>query len=79
MAELESERRTLEKDLTRWNTQLASHAARSAEDDATLTLIADLQERVRDGEQRLTRVKEQAYALRRQRLNADEVAVPSTE
>src|SRR5437763_7273906 len=60
LAELEAQRRSLEKDLARWHAQLRTHARDhdAAEvDGAALGFLADLQERVGSAEQHLVRVK----------------------
>jgi site-specific DNA recombinase len=78
LAELEAERRVLEKDLARWNAQVRAHApaCQGADPDGgALAWLADLEERIRAAEQHLTRVKEQVCALRGQRLNEDEVTL----
>jgi site-specific DNA recombinase len=78
LTELEVQRRTLEKDLARWNAQLRSQAAACRGEDgdgAALTFLADLQERIATAEQQLVRVKEETHVLRRQRLDEGDVAL----
>src|SRR4051812_45462013 len=77
LVELEAQRRTLEKDLARWNAQLRTHALdrdAAEADGAALGFFADLQERISVAEQQQVRVKEEMQALRRRRLDEDEVA-----
>jgi len=76
LTELEAEGRGLEKDMARWHAQVRSHAAAckgGEEDGAALGFLADLQERIRQGEQQLVRVKEQGHALRRRQLHEADV------
>jgi site-specific DNA recombinase len=78
LADLDAQRRTLEKDLARWNAQVRQHALASDvtdADGAALSYLADLQERIGAAEQQLVRVKEETHALRRRRLDEEEVAV----
>jgi site-specific DNA recombinase len=77
LAELEAKRRALEKDLARWHAQLRTHTRErdAAETDGvTLGFLADLQARIGTAEQQLVRLKEEMHALRRRRLNEEEVA-----
>src|SRR5204862_3505870 len=76
LVELEAQRRSLEKDLARWNAQLRTHALdrdAAEADGAALGFLADLQERIGTAEQQLVRVKEEMHSLRRRRLNEEEV------
>src|SRR5205823_637072 len=69
LVELEAERRTLERDLARWQTEerkLARPLATDGFDDPALARVADLQERIRHAEVRLTRVREQMSVIRRE-------------
>jgi site-specific DNA recombinase len=78
MAELEAERRTLEKDLARWNGQRnASPRGINGQepDSAALTQLSETEHRIRQAEQQLTRIKEQTFALRRSQLNEEDVAM----
>src|SRR5262249_3344339 len=78
LAEVEAQRRTLEKDLACWHAQLRAQAGAccgEGADGAALGFTADLQARIGSAEQQLVRLKEQMQALRRRRLNEDEVAV----
>jgi site-specific DNA recombinase len=78
LAELEAQRRTLEKDMARWHAQLRTHKLESdgtEADSAALAFLADLQERIATAEQQLVRVKEAMHALRRLRLNEEEVSL----
>jgi site-specific DNA recombinase len=78
LAELDSQRRTLEKDLARWHGQERAQAGACRGEDAdgaALGFLADLQERIGTAEQQLVRAKEEMHALRRRRLDEGEVAV----
>src|SRR5262249_60473755 len=78
LTELEAQRRTLEKDLACWHAQLRAQAGAccgEGADGAALGFTADLQARIGSAEQQLIRLKEQLQALRRRRLNEDDVAV----
>lgn len=77
LAEGEAQRRSLEKDLARWHAQLRQHAptcTAADEDGGTLVWLAETQERIRAAELQLIKLKEEMYALRQRRLNAEEVA-----
>src|SRR5262245_14427719 len=68
LAELEAERRTVEKDLARWAAQQRAAAREARADDAEAAAVgrlADLEERIADAERQLVAVKEQAHELRR--------------
>jgi len=78
LTELESQRRALEQDLARWHAQGRAQAGACRGEDAdgaALGFLADLQGRIAAAEQQLVRLKEQMYALRRRRLDEEEVAV----
>jgi site-specific DNA recombinase len=82
LAEWEAQRRGLEKDLARWHAQLRSQdlaAAGMAEDGGMLAWLADTQERIRLAEVQLAKLREQTWALRQRRLDADEVALALTQ
>src|SRR5262249_4213429 len=62
LVELESQRRTLEKDLARWHAQLRTHTRDGdveEADGAALGYLADLHERIGSAEQQLVRLKEE--------------------
>src|SRR5262249_33910537 len=78
LAELEAQRRKLEKDLACWQAQLRTQALdrdAAEADGSALDFLADLKERTGTVWQQLVWVKEEMHALRRRRLNEDEVAV----
>jgi site-specific DNA recombinase len=82
LAEWETEKRRLEKDLARWHAQLGSHApacAGAGEDGGALAWLADTQERIRGAELQIAKLREQVCALRRRRLDAVEVALALTQ
>jgi len=77
LAELEAERRALDKDLARWHAEvrkLAWPAGPPDPDDPAAARLADLHERIRLAEGRVLRVREEAAATRRRRLGDEEVA-----
>src|SRR5205807_101130 len=77
LAELEAQRRVLEKDLAHWNAQLRANATTFSGldgDSGLLGFLAELQERSRAAAQQLVKVKEDTHALRQRRLDEDEVA-----
>jgi len=68
LAALESEDRTLEHELGLWNDEvrkLLEHIAPGAENTPATARLADLQERIRGGEQRATEIREQVLLLNR--------------
>jgi site-specific DNA recombinase len=73
IAELEAERRGLERDLGRWNADVAKLAAEAGH-NGNAARLADLHERIRDGERRTTEINEQVIALGRQVVDEREVA-----
>jgi site-specific DNA recombinase len=74
LAELEAERRGLDRELARWHAELQKIPANPV-DDPTIARLADLQERIRLAEDRTGRVREEAAAIRRRRIDDDEVAL----
>jgi site-specific DNA recombinase len=74
LAELEAERRLLERDLARWHAELRAVAvpvgAGQADGDL-LARLADLQDRIQGGERRAARVRDQVQDLRVRRLDED--------
>jgi site-specific DNA recombinase len=73
--EVEAERRTLDRDLARWNGELQRLAVPlgSGEvDSAVATRMADLQERIENAERRVARIRDHVQAIRRQRLDEDQ-------
>jgi hypothetical protein len=61
----------------RWHTQVRTQTGACCDQDAdsaALGFLTDLQEHIGSAEQQLVRLKEEMHALRRRRLNEDEVA-----
>jgi len=76
LAELEMERTSLERDLAGWDADvrhLASQMGAKESNAASLARLADLQDRLRGGERRLTEVREEILAHQRQSLTEHEV------
>src|SRR5690606_11460203 len=74
---LESERRALERELKRWNTEvrtLVQQIAPGDGDTPSAARLADLQERIRSAEQRATHIHEQVVSLSRDIVDQREVA-----
>ncbi len=77
LAELETERHGLERELTRWNTEVLKLLEQIAPGDANTPAtarLADLQDRISGAERRATEVREQVLALSRDLLDQREVA-----
>jgi site-specific DNA recombinase len=75
MAELEAERRVLERDVARWTNEmplLAEEVGRGTGGSACARL-ADLQERLRAAERRMAEIHEETLALSREQVTEDEV------
>lgn len=78
LVELESERRTLQKDLQRWGNDiqlLSRQLAGTHDTSAAVARLADLQERTAQAERRLAGVREQIERGRANLVEEDEVAV----
>jgi len=76
-AELETERRGLERELGRWNTEVRSLLEQISPGDGdspATARLADLQERIRIAERRATEVREQGHALSRDLVDRRDVA-----
>ena len=76
LAELEAERRRLERDVARWTNEmplLLEEVGRGGSGSATARL-ADLQERLRTAERRAAEIQEEVLALGREQVSEDEVA-----
>jgi site-specific DNA recombinase len=74
LAELEAERRILERDLTRWHTELRTVAVPVGAGDTgpdLLTRLADLQDRIQAAERRTAEVRGQVEMIRAKRLDED--------
>jgi site-specific DNA recombinase len=77
LAELEAERRGLEKEILQWNGEIRSLVGQIAPDDGDAVAtarLADLQERIRAAERRATEVREEILALSRSIVVEQEVA-----
>ena len=77
LAGLEMERRGLERELGRWNTEVRKLLEQIAPGDANTPAtarLADLQERISGTERRATEVREQVLALSRNLVDQREVA-----
>jgi site-specific DNA recombinase len=75
LGELEAERQALERDLGRWHAQLRKLLAQVGAADspgATLSRLAELQGRIAQVEQRVTRIRAQVEAVQQQRLQQAE-------
>jgi site-specific DNA recombinase len=78
LVELDAERRSLEKDLKRWNDELAvlsGQLATSADPAGVISRLADLQNCLGMAQRRLAGVHEQVQATRRGLIHQDEVAL----
>src|SRR5262249_11859521 len=76
LAGLELERKALERDLVAWNTDLRNLVGQmggNEENPTALARLADLQERMRGGERRLTEVRAELAAHERQQVAEHEV------
>jgi site-specific DNA recombinase len=75
MAELEAERRTLERDLARWHAEMQSLSGQlggAGGDRSVVARMADLHERIDMAERRLGGVREQVQEVRRQMIGEEE-------
>jgi site-specific DNA recombinase len=73
VAELETERRGLERELGRWNAEVRKLAGDAS--TPAVSRLADLQERIRDAERRTTEINEQIIALGQEMVDEREVAL----
>ncbi|MCK4412647.1 MAG: recombinase family protein [Candidatus Eisenbacteria sp.] len=71
--DLEAERKSLKRDLSRHNAELRKLAGRLATNGTATDRVADLQDRIRAAEQRSTQVREELIALGRELLDEKEV------
>jgi site-specific DNA recombinase len=81
LEELEAERRSLERELGTWSTEVRSLLDQIAPGDSNtpaIARLADLQERIRLGERRSTEVREQVIALGSQIVDQREVTQAMT-
>ncbi|GIW90481.1 MAG: hypothetical protein KatS3mg109_0913 [Pirellulaceae bacterium] len=77
VAELESERRGLERELARWNGEVRKLVEQIVPTDGStpaVSRLADLQERIRHAERRAAEIREQVIALSRELLDEQEIA-----
>ncbi len=72
--ELEAERRSLERELGRYDSELRKLAVRANTDTVATDRMADLQDRIRRLEQRGTQIREELIGLQREQVDGDEVA-----
>jgi site-specific DNA recombinase len=75
MAELDAERRVLERDLARWHADmqgLSGQLGGADGDRSVVSRLADLQERIDMAERRLAGVREQVQEVRRQGIDEGE-------
>jgi len=72
--ELEVEKRLLARDLKRQNAQLKQVAGRGPGNDLAADRSADLHDRIRAGEERLTEVREELESLAHNQVNDQDVA-----
>jgi site-specific DNA recombinase len=72
--DLEAEKRSLERDLGRHNAEIRKLAGRLATNGTATDRMADLQDRIRAGEQRNTQVREELIGLGRQLVDEKEVS-----
>jgi site-specific DNA recombinase len=78
VAELESERRVLERDLSRWNAQIRivlEQAGRVGSNESNAARLADLHESIRNAERRNTEVNEEIIDLNRTVVDERDVTV----
>jgi site-specific DNA recombinase len=76
LAELEAERRVLERDVRRWNAEvraLLEEVGRPNAGASAPARLADLQERMRAAERRAADIHEEGLTLSREQVSADEV------
>jgi site-specific DNA recombinase len=75
MAELDAERRVLERDLARWHADMQSLSGQlggADGDRSVVSRLAEVQERIDISERRLAGVRDQVQAVRRQMIAEDE-------
>lgn len=72
--DLDSEKRALERDLARHNSELRNLAGCLATNGTATDRVADLQDRIRVAEQRSTQVREELIRLGRELVDENEVA-----
>jgi site-specific DNA recombinase len=74
-AELLTEQRGLERDLTRWGAEIHHLLGAGAVHGSDLARLADLQERIRQGERRHADIQEQLVALEGEVVDEHEIAL----
>jgi site-specific DNA recombinase len=72
VAELQAERRGLERELRRWSAEILKLSGDASA--PAISRLADLQERMRDAERRVTEIDERIIALGREMVEEREVA-----
>jgi site-specific DNA recombinase len=75
IGELQTEQRAIERDLTKWSSEVRKLASQVAPGDDTpaVSWLADLQERIRNAERRATEVRNENAELQRHLVQDDEV------
>lgn len=76
VAELEAERRSLERELARWHAEvreLLKQMVPGTANSPTMSRLAEMQERIRIGEQRATTIREEVIALSRVLVDEREI------
>ena len=75
IAELQTERRTLARDLDRWNTEVRALTKQAIpEGSAALALLADLQDRIRHADHRAAEIDANIAAMEKGRIDETDVA-----
>jgi site-specific DNA recombinase len=73
IGKLDTEKRSLERELKRYSTELRRLASTAGQDGLVTDRLADLQDGMHTAEQRVTEVREQIIALSRELVDAHEV------
>lgn len=78
VVELETERRGIEREMGRWNAEIRKLSNQTTPGDTNtpvLSRLADLQDRIRDGERRTTEINEQTISLGQEMVDEREVTL----
>ena len=75
VTDLQAERRRLDKDLAHWNTEVRTLVDKIGSGDNVMSRLADLQERIRQAEQRATEIHEQLITVETVALDRREIAL----
>jgi site-specific DNA recombinase len=75
LAELDAERRNLDREMARWHAEVGKLPPNCRRTTRRMARLADLQERVGLAEDRATRVRVEAAAIRRRRIDDDDIAL----